>query len=306
MTTFGLESPRVRNFGGCGEMRRRRHRLLAHARTLAALVLFIASACDRPTGLRFPADAVRYEPLAVYAEWWRMVEACSGARGDFSQVRWYHAPRASIVQTFGRQAGAFWTGDGNRILISSDRVGEGRLVRHEMLHALRPVGGHARADFMDRCVGLVSCDGDCLQEAGPAPVPAATVRRISSKSLVAWNEVNPSIPSFAMWGGFYMFTVHVRNPYDEPVVVELPPSGDAGSPLTFQVRTESVGAYGSFNMRADDGAHYVFAPGEQKLMVFDFSHDPRLSHFSLAPGQWKLHGYFGEQEGAPVTVVIAP
>lgn len=284
----------------------RDYRQNAFAQLGFALLLLCVVACERPTGPRFPADAEQYEPLEIYAEWWRMVAACSGTTRDFNEVRWYHAPRASIVATLGRRAGAFYTETGSRVVITSERVSEGPLVRHEMLHALHRVGGHPRSLFMDRCAGLVSCDGDCLKEAGAAPVAAASIRRVPSESLVVWNEVRPSAPRAAIWGGFFVFTVRVRNPYDEPVVVQLAPSGDAGAPLSFRYRFESSATNGSFNVRADDGAVYLFAPREEKEMVFDFSVAPTQSHSQLVVGEWTLRGWFGDNEASPVRVSIAP
>ncbi|MEP7381392.1 MAG: hypothetical protein ABI910_06870 [Gemmatimonadota bacterium] len=280
--------------------------MVGRGRWLAALLVLSTGACDALTGPRFPTDAVRFEPLPVYAEWWRVVESCAGVRGDLSAISWYQAPRATIVESLGQQADAYWTGNGNRILISFDRLGDGQLVRHEMLHALLRVGGHARAHFMQRCAGVVACRGECLLQAGNAPVASPSARRVPPESLEVWSEVTPSAPGSATWGGFLMLTVQARNPYDEPVVLLLPPSGDAGEPASFSFTAVSRSSWMRYDARADDGGVLLFAPHERKQMVFDFSLGPRLAPFHLDPGDWVMRGSYGEHQGAAVAVTIAP
>jgi hypothetical protein len=127
--------------------------------------------CELITGPRLPENAIRFDPPAVYAEWWRMTEQCSALGGDLSRVAWYVVPAPSVTSADGDEVqGLYLYGD--RIVVSQNSMYSGHVVRHEMLHALLKGKGHPRADFVGRCGGVVACSVRCIAE-GTAPAPAA-------------------------------------------------------------------------------------------------------------------------------------
>lgn len=263
-------------------------------------------ACEALTGPPFPTDAVRYKPLEVYAEWWRVVEACSGTHGSLGAVRWYRASQSSIALSTERDAVASWTPNGNRIVVSSDLIGTGGVVRHEMLHALLRRGGHPSEYFLRRCSGVVPCYEECVADAGGQPPLPPFARRVPPESLEVVGVISPPSPGGSIWGGYIMFTVQVRNPYSEPIVVALPPSGDYGPPITFSYAATRGGETQWRDMRADASGDTIFAPYERKLHVFDFGVGGRQGAFWIGPGDWVFQGSFGKHSGAEVAVRIAP
>lgn len=103
-----------------------------------------------------PPNAQRFAPPAIYARWWGMTDACSGACGDFSAVSWYHVPGYGF-KSDGQLVSGLWESRDNRIVIADTSLDDGSVVRHEMLHALVRGGGHPRAQFLGGCAALVAC-----------------------------------------------------------------------------------------------------------------------------------------------------
>lgn len=90
-------------------------------------------------------------PLPVYAEWWSEMEACSGLHGSMDRIHWfvYGDPAARTFPTqWGRAAGMYLRSERNVLLVAK-AVGVRRVVAHEMLHALLPMGGHP--SVFDNC-----------------------------------------------------------------------------------------------------------------------------------------------------------
>jgi hypothetical protein len=139
-------------------------RVALWAALLAPPVLF---ACDAPLAPVLVEGAERFEPPPVYNLWWEITEECSGRRRSFGRVRWYYVPGAHTITVEGREVEGYWSSAGNAIVLAEFSMLRGQLVRHEMLHALEGNVGHPREAFLDRCGGVVLCDGACIQEAAP-------------------------------------------------------------------------------------------------------------------------------------------
>lgn len=114
-----------------------------------------------PTSLPdLPSGAEALSPLATYAEWWRATEDCAGRQGDLSRITWFAIPnRASFIYGDGKYNGYWW--DVHWILLAGEKVSDGAIVRHEMLHELIGRGDHPPEYFQQRCATLVACEGIC-------------------------------------------------------------------------------------------------------------------------------------------------
>ena len=82
----------------------------------------------------------------------------------------------TLMREEAEQAGAL------TVLAGTDTI-EGSVVRHEMLHALVRAKGHPRAQFLQRCGGIVACGPDCVHDAGPAAAPAAGTPVVRAMAL---------------------------------------------------------------------------------------------------------------------------
>lgn len=98
-------------------------------------------------------DALPFQPPAVYAEWWRDIERCSGRAGDFEAVRWFVIPGIFVVFD-GRLYDGYWFRDG-RIVLAEEWTAEPDVVRHEMLHSIVARPGHGE-EFREHCRDLVT------------------------------------------------------------------------------------------------------------------------------------------------------
>ena len=146
--------------------------------TCGALVLSgllsLALACDATSPAELPSTAVPLTPPDRFAVWWRITEACSGTTGDFRSVSWYVVPNTSTFNYQGRVVNAYWLGNPDRIVLADAHRSHGPTVRHEMLHALLHRSGHARADFLTACGGVVACEGTCSAETGAYGSPTVS------------------------------------------------------------------------------------------------------------------------------------
>ena len=275
-------------------------------RALRPLLLLACAlaACESITSPDFPSTAIRFTPPSIYREWWSMTEACSGRTGSFDAISWYMVPNSDVLP--GTDFSGEWYSSG-RIVIAAgdDQISAGNLVRHEMLHALVPQGGHPRDLFVGRCGGIVLCIEDCLAGGGSPPPLDPAARPEPPESLRVSVDVNPSAPSSAIWDGFFMMTIHARNPSSHPVVVQLPPSGDDGPPVSFSYNLTGYEGGVWFDMRADTPEVTRFAAGETKDFVFDFHNKPGQFRYELSPGTWLFKGAYGHvwATASPVVTV---
>ena len=126
------------------------------SRCIAAVASFVALSCQGITDPALPGDAIRFAPPPVYAQWWALTEDCSGITRSLDAVQFYRIPNASTIpdNTYGEVA-AYWSPASNRIVLADFYEMQGKLVRHEMLHALLRVNGHPPEYFQGRCAGVV-------------------------------------------------------------------------------------------------------------------------------------------------------
>lgn len=106
-----------------------------------------------PTEVALPAGATEIAIPAVYQDWHRKTEQCSGLNGNLSSIKFYVVPG---VETFPTSDGAKvgeWTTDGrtNRIVLAGNYQKYEMVVRHEILHSLLGAAGHPTEYFVDRC-----------------------------------------------------------------------------------------------------------------------------------------------------------
>lgn len=126
---------------------------VAAARAVIAVVGVTAVGCEAPTS---PVRGATLAPPAVFAVWWREVEACSGVTGDLSRVDWYVVPCADGETGFrcdvtpdGLCAGEWHSPHmvrlaGPNSIFPDGYVDDEYTVKHEMLHDLL-----GRADHPD-------------------------------------------------------------------------------------------------------------------------------------------------------------
>lgn len=114
-----------------------------------AAALLVGACAHRPVPVH---DAVRFDPPAEYAAWWREVEGCSGRTADFGAVDWFVVPGV-FFEMDGRPYDGYWFKP-FRIVLARERADDPILVRHEILHALLQRAGHGE-EFQRSCRGLV-------------------------------------------------------------------------------------------------------------------------------------------------------
>lgn len=114
-------------------------------RTLLFAALVLTAGCQP----EIPTGAARWEPPAVYREWFARTQSCSGLRGDFDRIEWYVVPGRSFDCASGECAGHWQSG--HTIFIAEAWVHHEMVVRHEMLHDLVGRTGHPDPPFGDPC-----------------------------------------------------------------------------------------------------------------------------------------------------------
>lgn len=270
-----------------------------HAPLVAALASTLAACYDGPP---LPAGAVRMEAPAVYALWWEQVRACSRRDADLGRIRFYDVPGGITIE--GRSLAGYFDARNRRIVLARDWALHPRVVRHEMLHAFVPLQEHPREYFLHRCGDVVSCDGDCRTEAG-VPNPRTGVARVPATALEVDVAVEPDAPSGTVLGGWFSVVITAHNPLPHDVVVTLPPSGDAGPPVSFSYWL--VGELGMtwYNGRIYDAGASYFRAGETKRAIHDFRIGS-TGDYRARPGTFTLRGAFGPQASADRQVTIAP
>jgi hypothetical protein len=139
--------------------------LITRSSAVVAATLAIGGACRElplaPVPPELPAGAESLTPLATYADWWRETEQCAGLQGDLSRVTWFVVPnRTSFVYGDGQYDGYWWNGV-HWILLAGEKVENGLIVRHEMLHELLGRGDHPAEYFQRRCGTVVVCNDTC-------------------------------------------------------------------------------------------------------------------------------------------------
>jgi hypothetical protein len=236
-----------------------------------------------------------------------MVEGCSGQTGQLSGVRWFASPSGTQLTVHGAEVDAYWDSGSNTIVVNDAVKLTGSLIRHEMLHSITRSPAHLRSAFLERCGGVVVCIDSCITDAGPLTPPDASVPRVPPDSVEIFSSVHPPTPTSADTDGFFTLTVSARNPMNHPIVVLLPPSGDAGPSLSFSYKIIGDGGEIEYNVRAWDPEVTYFAAGETKREVFDMVVRPIDDMpFAILPGTYQILGAYGERPEAAWTLTIRP
>jgi hypothetical protein len=136
----------------------RARRLSRPNRVRAPLLALVAGiSCGHLTDPPLPANAQVFVPPPVYAEWWTMVESCSGLSGSLANIQWYSTTSLLWDPNDHDEAIAgYWSLASNRIVLYTNDTIAGGVVRHEMLHALVRSAGHPRWAFLQACGGVVT------------------------------------------------------------------------------------------------------------------------------------------------------
>jgi hypothetical protein len=157
-----------------------------------------------------------------YALWWRLTERCASQSSDLGQISWYTVPGAGDLGSADHRSGEYYLRS-HRIVIAGRFVGDGPLVRHEMLHAILGLPGHPAEDFQRRCGGVVACDGTCLSDGGVSPPADTTGPIVRPVDLEVSARVDSTRPSLARDSGWVAVTIAIHNPRPTPVRVHLTP-----------------------------------------------------------------------------------
>jgi hypothetical protein len=255
-----------------------------------------------------PSDAHEFSPPPVYSTWWRMAKSCSGLTGSLESITWLKTDQQMIDSKTGERIAGYWNSSSNRIVLSTNAMLEGGIVRHEMLHSLLRRGGHPRNQFLGKCLGTVDCQGNCIRDAGPYPNPPITPIHVTGDSINIGVEINPATPRSTIDDGFFSITVSVQNSTKHWVTVPsfwstiFPEHVDSTSTFSFHIRGATGGIQGG-ELRFDQ-SEWIFAPGETKKQVFDFVIGNDLFERKPPPGTYMVKGGYSDYWSAFTTFVI--
>jgi hypothetical protein len=164
-----------------------------------------------------------------------------------------------------------------------------------MLHSLLGSKGHSRRDFLEDCLGYVTCTPQCVADAGPAPVVPASVPRVAPAALEVTIAIAPNIVRSSVNHGYFTLTVRARNPAGNPVFVVLPTPDLADKPVSFSYQVFGPHGETDFVFMLDEGVA-SFAAGETKIHVFDlFADNNGMLRGHLFPGQYTVAAGYGLQ-----------
>jgi hypothetical protein len=265
-------------------------------RHTALLVLLGAvAACETPTGpvVEMPARAVAWSPPAQYGFWWSLVETCAERRGDMGGVRWYIWPDPGPLVLAGKRYSGYWWQEGSRILLASESVADGQVVRHEMLHELLRQDGHPPEYFDGRCEGIVN-GTDAGSDALADPSLVARAREVGPEVLTISVAPLPARPRTSANDGWLALDVEATNPGPDPVWVRLEPLLDGY--LGFGVVFLDGGRSAAFEVRKE--ARMFFAPGQRRHRLFDLR--------EAAPVALRVRGRLSSGSSSPYIVTIDP
>jgi len=271
-------------------------------RRSSAMLLLSIFSCTRIVDPVLESGAQQFERPPVYARWWSLVESCSGIQGSLADITWYQVP-GSTVTLDGKDVSGYWSRASNSIVLASDEVLGGAIVRHEMLHALVRQPGHSREYFLNRCGGIVACASACVADAGPAPQTDPLAVHTSSDALHFRVVVEPQSPSSSVDGGVFTLIVSATNTNPYPIIVDPNPSaGNYGFFYTFLGPAGGITGTGG----ALDLSIRYYASGETKNQYFDFSIGAHLGPALIPPGTYRVVGGFDTRGVALEGVTIGP
>ena len=104
-----------------------------------------------------------------------------------------------------------------------------------------------------------------------------------------------------------MMVVTATNPVARPVIVNLPPCGDAGPSVSFSYDIENANGGWSYDLRADVPEATRFGPLEAKRFLFDFHIGDGPTRYDLPAGTFCFGGAYGRNWASdPPTVTVSP
>ena len=210
-------------------------------------------------------------------------------------------------QLNGETVSGYWTEGSNSIVVAAGVRLDGAVVRHEMLHALTRTSGHSRADFLERCGGVVSCTSQCVTDAGTVPTIDPALPVVSPDSLDVTVELAPALPSLAVDSGAFTMIISVHNPANHSIVAALPQlTGGVSTAYTFDIKNPfGLGSRLQGARSIVDPSVTVFSAGETKHQYFDFTIGKITSGSTITPGLYDFSGAYGSHKITLPSVTIA-
>lgn len=244
-----------------------RSRVRRSLRTLQSAALLACLGCQGVqslSGVSSVSTPERMSPPEAFAGFWKQVEQCSGLQGPFHDVKWY---RARAVTTPHGTADALWISRGPSVVLGPIAQTSPGVIRHEMLHALRRTGDHARSPFLRECAGVVSCDENCIRDAGPPPLPPAA--REPPPDALGVEVTSAVVGDDPRLGGYWVTcTVEVTNRSNQWLTSAAEVREAGGRTFALEIAGSSWRLVRGGILR--DSASLTWAPGEVKRMMFDF------------------------------------
>lgn len=262
---------------------------------MVGALLLVSLGCGDATA-PLPNGAVEMAVIpSQYPMWWSITEQCSGLRGDMSRISWYVVPGQKVLNEDGDD-GLYYT-NSHRIVLAGVDVDSGRVVRHEMLHALIGAVGHPAGYFQRACGAAVDCQSNCIRDGGAPPPVDSTGPYVSLSTLAVMTSVYPTVPleSDSSW---IALTITIQNQYSSAVRVRLTPV--SGSPVqaseTFGFSIANClppNPYEAPTFDWIDGELLVLGPLEVKQRMFDI---PRWSRCRV------VSPFFNSRQLAPIRI----
>lgn len=208
------------------------------------------------------------------------------------------APASALQAAEGAGTVAYWSSKGNRIVLATNAVTNGRIVRHEMLHALSRSRGHPATLFRAKCEGVVRCDEAC-RRGGDGLQPTSSVIRVPASALVIAIASFPARPSSKVDDGAFQVIVSVTNLAFHEIVADFRTSDPA---IAVSVSPGDLRLTADHEVGDPRLAH--FGPGERKQYVFDLRAGDTTSRIVFKTGEYRLTGRFDGLSTAPLALVV--
>jgi hypothetical protein len=193
---------------------------------------------------------------------------------------------------------AYWYSEGNSIVVVGKQKLDGQLIRHEMLHALTGAK-HPRGYFLEKCGGVVACQGDCLAEGGEAVGPPSYAPVLPSRELKVSLNVVPPAGAMATDSGWIAISVSAQNPSDTAAWINLVPvAPNENAAATFGYTFECVAECGGSSVYQYVNFRRIGLAGGQVIRyVFDKQ---------LPAGRYAIRGFFNTDTTQISEIQIAP